>query len=465
MRKVKIGFVPLHREPFDENWAIELRKRFIKTLSEVENIMLLYPSENLTKNGLVRNDEDADKVIRLFKAEEVEGLILGTMTFGDEVAGARIADSLRVPVMVFATKEPTISPEGFRKSDSFCGTLSLTSALYRRELPFKFLGIVLPEDELFLKSVNAFARTCAIVSGFKWANIGLIGPRPERFETCTFNEAEMLRRFSQKVVPVDLSQVILLVNSLSDSDPDVVKTVQEINKYVKSSEVPLEKLKIIAKVETVLRRIFRDKRLSAAGVRCWIEFQHIYGIAVCHILGRLTDSGMLCACESDIYGALTMLIQYLASLETTPPHFVDWTIKHPEKDNLVLMWHCGNAPPSLVCPGCPINLRYHSILFRDVGVERSYGTAEFKLKPNTVTINRLTEHKGEFKILITRGRIVEDPLYTRGSYSWVEVENLDRLYRVLVEEGFVHHASMIHGDYVTEIEDACKFLGIKPVVV
>jgi L-fucose isomerase-like protein len=465
MRKVKIGFVPLHREPFDENWAIELRKRFIKTLSEVENIMLLYPSENLTKNGLVRNDEDADKVIRLFKAEEVEGLILGTMTFGDEVAGARIADSLRVPVMVFATKEPTISPEGFRKSDSFCGTLSLTSALYRRELPFKFLGIVLPEDELFLKSVNAFARTCAIVGGFKWANIGLIGPRPERFETCTFNEAEMLRRFSQKVVPVDLSQVILLVNSLSDSDPDVVKTVQEINKYVKSSEVPLEKLKIIAKVETVLRRIFRDKRLSAAGVRCWIEFQHIYGIAVCHILGRLTDSGMLCACESDIYGALTMLIQYLASLETTPPHFVDWTIKHPEKDNLVLMWHCGNAPPSLVCPGCPINLRYHSILFRDVGVERSYGTAEFKLKSNTVTINRLTEHKGEFKMLITRGRIVEDPLYTRGSYSWVEVEDLDRLYRVLVEEGFVHHASMIHGDYVTEIEDACKFLGIKPVVV
>lgn len=44
------------------------------------------------------------------------------MTFGDEIAGARIADSLKVPAMVFATKEPAISPEGFRKSDSFCGS-------------------------------------------------------------------------------------------------------------------------------------------------------------------------------------------------------------------------------------------------------------------------------------------------------------------------------------------------------
>lgn len=465
MRKVKIGFVPLHREPFDEDWAVELRKRFIKTLSEAENITLIYPSENLTKNGLVRNDEDADKIIRLFKAENVEGLLLGTMTFGDEVAGARIVDGLKVPVMVFATREPAISTEGFRKSDSFCGTLSLTSALYRRELPFKFLGIVFPEDEIFLKSIDAFARTCAIVSGFKWANIGLIGPRPERFETCTFNEAEMLRHFSQKVVPVDLSQVVLAVNALSDEDPDVVRIVKEVDRCVTASEVPPEKLKLIAKVETVLRRLFRDKQLSAAGVRCWIEFQHIYGIAVCHILGRLTDLGMLCACESDIYGSLTMLVQYLASLEATPPHFVDWTIRHPEKDNLVLMWHCGNAPISLACPECPINLRYHSILFRDVGVEKSYGTAEFKLKPGVVTIDRLTEHKGEFKMLITRGKIVETPLYTRGAYSWVEVEDLDRLYRVLVEEGFVHHASMIHGDYTSEIKDACKFLGIKPIVV
>lgn len=47
----------------------------------------------------------------------------------------------------------------------------------------------------------------------------------------------------------------------------------------------------------------------------------------------------------------------------------------------------------------------------------------------------------------------------------VKVENLDRLYRTLVEEGFVHHASMIHGDYIEPIKDACRILEIKTIIV
>jgi hypothetical protein len=39
------------------------------------------------------------------------------------------------------------------------------------------------------------------------------------------------------------------------------------------------------------------------------------------------------------------------------------------------------------------------------------------------------------------------------------------LYRTLVEEGFIHHASMIHGDQVATLKMACKFLNIKAVVV
>ena len=52
-----------------------------------------------------------------------------------------------------------------------------------------------------------------------------------------------------------------------------------------------------------------------------------------------------------------------------------------------------------------------------------------------------------------------------GTWSWVEVKDHDRLYRTLVEEGFVHHASMIHGDQTRALLLACKFLNIKPVVV
>jgi len=47
----------------------------------------------------------------------------------------------------------------------------------------------------------------------------------------------------------------------------------------------------------------------------------------------------------------------------------------------------------------------------------------------------------------------------------VEVKDHDKLYRTLVEEGFVHHASMIHGDYAQALLQVCKFMDIEPIVV
>ena len=52
-----------------------------------------------------------------------------------------------------------------------------------------------------------------------------------------------------------------------------------------------------------------------------------------------------------------------------------------------------------------------------------------------------------------------------GTWAWVKMKDQLRLYRTLVEEGFIHHASMIHGDQVKALVMACKFLKIQPVLV
>jgi L-fucose isomerase-like protein len=193
--------------------------------------------------------------------------------------------------------------------------------------------------------------------------------------------------------------------------------------------------------------------------------QEIYGISPCYAMGRLTDQGVMTSCEVDVYGALTMLFQYLASNKTTVPHFIDWTIKHQSQENTFLAWHCGNAPPSLVCPSDKAKVRYHSILGESLGIERSRGTVEFQLKSGTVTLCRLQEHEGDFKMLITTGEAVHADQNLRGSWSWIRVDDLDELYGTLISEGFVHHASLIHGDYTESITNACSYLDIEPVIV
>ena len=93
------------------------------------------------------------------------------------------------------------------------------------------------------------------------------------------------------------------------------------------------------------------------------------------------------------------------------------------------------------------------------------GLAQFQIKPGKVTFCRLAEYDDQWKMLIATGEIIPSDETLAGTWSWVEVKDHDQLYRTLVEEGFVHHASMIHGDQTQSLLQACKFLGIKPVVV
>jgi L-fucose isomerase-like protein len=465
MEVLRIGFVPAHREPFDEEWAEEMRRRCLDAFPNSSRMEIIVPDEKLTKGGCVRDDTEAEKVIDLFKGKEIDGLIIGTMTFGDEVSALAVASAFRdKPVLLFGTKEGSFTTDGNRRSDSFCGTLSISSGLHRRQIPFMFAGIVFPEEINFQESVTDFLRVCAISRGFIGAKIGLVGPRPERFETCIFSEDQLMRKFKQRVIPVDLADIMSLANSLKDSSA-VENITTNIKDQTDSSAVESATLQNIARLEYALEQFAAEKGLSAMGIQCWTAMQSVYGISPCYAMGRLTDQGIMTSCEVDIYGVLTMLLQYLASLGETVPHFIDWTIKHQEKENVFLAWHCGNGPPSLACRDGDICLKYHSILGPSLGIDRSMGTGEFQLAPGAVTLSRLQEHDGKFKLLVAGGEIFTSQQKLRGSWSWVEVPDLDRLYNTLVKEGFTHHASLIHGDCSHSLVSACELLGIEAVVV
>jgi L-fucose isomerase-like protein len=150
----------------------------------------------------------------------------------------------------------------------------------------------------------------------------------------------------------------------------------------------------------------------------------------------------------------------LLTLKINKPHFIDWTIQNQEDDNTFLAWHCGNAPTSLKCENCTPQLNTHSILGEQIGFDKSFGTAEFQLKDGPVNINRLVEIDNRFKMLSVAGNAETDNRTLRGSWKWIKVENLEKLYRTIIEEGFTHHASMIFEDLREEMKMFCKFTGI-----
>jgi L-fucose isomerase-like protein len=470
--KAKLGFIPCHRYPFDEKWAIHLRRHAVATLRKFKAVDLVVPSEETTTHGLVSGYADIEPVVKLFRDKNVDGVLIGCLTFGDENPAVSIAAALKhdaalmyKPVLVFPTKEPPFAPDGGRSSDAFCGCLSITSQLVTKEIPFEALPPVSPDDPAFAEAVENFARACVAVKRFVGARIGRVGTHPDNFFTCAVNEREMYRRFGQRILSLDPAWLYQEARALSDHDKRVKQIVHELKKNCDVSAVHEAVLVRSAKYEIVLSKWIEANHIDVVGVQCWPVVQNVYGLAPCTAMSRLTSRGKMAACEVDLNGALTMLLQYSAALGQIAPHFVDWTADHPQDSNAFLAWHCGNAPHELAKDGTQVHIDTQFILAQVIPPDIATGCSWMQLRPGPVTMARLVEVGGEYRLILARGEVMDEPLRTHGSGGWVQVPNLPALYGELQQGGFVHHCSMIHDSHVEALRMAARFLGVKATVI
>jgi L-fucose isomerase-like protein len=478
--KVRIGFVPSYRFG-DMAWCEKLRTDCLAMFAGVAGMEVVVPQPSpngetvdadlgLTPHGMVRTLQEGEAVAAYFRKQEVDGIVLCPLDFGDERSAVKVAEMLKVPVLLFATKEPAAlaGPAMARASDSYCGNLSMASGLYRRKIPFRFAGIFFPAEPELQQEVQDFVRAVAVVKRLRGAHIGQVGVRPAPFETVGYDETALIRHFSQNVIHTDLADITIRAEGFRQDDPRLLAIREDLHRCVQTITVSADYLEKEARLELALRDFWEANRLSAMAMACWPSIQKMMGISVCALYGRLTEAGMLTACETDVLGALAMLVNYAAALGETIPHFVDWTIQHRQNANRLLAWHCGNAPVSLARDPAGVALRSRRNMTAELPIvehDEMAGLYQFQLKPGPVTFCRLAEYDDRWKMLIARGEIIPSDETLSGTWSWVEVPDHPRLYRTLVEEGFIHHASMIHGDQVKALLQVCKFMDIQPVEV
>jgi len=480
---VRVGFVPSVRSRgrAAASWYLKMRQDSLDALAKVPGLEVIAPQaaalgtspdaeQGVTEEGVVATLDEAEGLAAFFQRQKVDALILCPLNFGDERSAVKVAEILRVPVLLYATKEPPVPDDVSlaRLSDSYCGNLSMASGLYRRKIPFHFAGLFFPDEPAFAQEVETFVRAVSVVKGLKGARLGQVGVRPPTFETVGYDETALIQKFGQNVIYANMADIVDRALALQEDDPAVQGTMAAIRAGVAEITVAEDYIRKAARLEVALAEFWKANRLSAMAVQCWPSIQRMMGLSVCAVFGRLTGQGMLTACEVDILGALSMLVNYRAALGETLPHFVDWTIQHRENPNWLLAWHCGNAPVSLACDPARTALRSRRDMCganppREGDVQA--GLYQFQVKAGPVTFTRLAEYDGQWKMLIARGEIVPSQETLAGTWAWVAVPDHARLYRTLIEEGFVHHASMIHGDQTAALLEACKFLGIHPVVV
>ena len=449
---VKIGLVPMRRDctprPGAFNWEIaEARGREIVAYIEEH-----YATENVTfadLKGVIPvetfyAESDVEKVAAHMRAEKVDALLMINANFGCEEAAALLAQEMNVPVMLWAPLDERFDADGMRYTDSQCGIFGISRQMQRYNIPFTFLNSCRVSEQKFAEGLDRFARVACMVKNFRGMRVGQVGMRPKIFCSVIFNEGELMQRFGLHIVPINNALVAKKFNKiLQERDAELVEGEKLFLERYDVDDFTKPLLKRIYAFVLLFKELFEEYNLDAISSECWTSMEMACGVLPCSAYGFLLDEGYLVSCESDMHAAITMALLSCASFGKNPPFMGEFTVRHPQDENVELLWHCGPFPYSLHREGKkPVEY-----------IQRQW----FEAKHSKYTVARFDQEDVKYMILNGTCESADGP-FTNGTYVWGRFNDLDKWERRLIEGPYIHHMVEIEGDYTKEIEEFCKFV-------
>lgn len=449
MDRIKLGFAPTRRSIFSAPDAVKYRGLTAQKLREmgVEFVDI----DDINEEGLLYDENDRLKISEKFKREKIDGLFLPHCNFGTEYLCARLAQDMGVPVLLWGPLDERPEPDGVRLRDTQCGLFATGKILRRYGVPFTYITNCRLSDPAFERGVRDFLAVCNVVKTFRHMRILQIGPRPYDFTSTMCNEGELLEKFHIELAPIPLPEVTDEMKTAIAQKTEVAETIAYIRANM-TAKLNDEQLENVAALKVAMERLIRKYGCQAGAIQCWNALQGEIGIMPCAANSLLNEEGIPIVCETDIHGAVTALMMEAAGMGKNRSFFADWTIRHPDIPNGELLQHCGPWPISVAKEKPTIT---YPLAFNYPGAI----TAEAKHGP--VTLARFDGDNGEYSLLLGNAKGVDGPA-CKGTYLWVEVENIKRLEAKVVEGPYIHHCVGIHQDVVPILYEACKYIGVKP---
>lgn len=455
--KLKLGFAPTRRFVFSKEDAFKFKNL---TREKIKNFGIdVVDLEGINDEGLLYdNDFDADKIIKRFKAEEVDAVFFPHCNFGTEDTVSRVAKAVGKPVLIWGPRDEEPLADGFRLRDTQCGLFATGKVLRRFNVPYTYIVNSTLDSVVFERGFSNFISAANVVKAFRKLRILQIAPRPAGFWTMICNEGELLEKFGIEVYPItliDIQNATLAIEK--EAGTELKKVVDFIKERLDCSEVDEAAVTRVAALKLAMLKFVQEHRCSAVAIQCWNTLQDSIGIMPCLANSLLTDEGIPVVCETDIHGAITSVMAQAAAFGRVAPFFADLTVRHAKNDNSELLFHCGNFPLSLVEGGCKPKFRRHFLFDA-----HAPGTLESEIKGGNVTIARFDGDHGEYSLFLGKAKGVQGP-FTRGTYLWVEVNDWPLWEEKLVKGPYVHHCVGLHEEVIPALYEACNYIpGLTP---
>ena len=442
--QVTVGVVPIHRGFLSMEEAVRQKRMFMAEVSGIRpDAVRLAPVDDVCENGILCRTSDVEGVIAKLKASGADALFLPFCDFGEEVVAARVAAALRIPVLVWGARDERPNSDASRGRDTQCGMFAATKAIARFGVTYSYIHNVPADSPVFRSGFERFVRAANAVKSLKGLKIAQIGQRPAPFMSVIASEAALMEKLGVEVVPLGVGTVLRRMDEIRKDGVRIAACVQDLRAKADASGMADDGVATMAAFKLALRDSVSELGCRGAALECWSAFPASIGTMPCFMVGELTDEGIPVSCETDLYGAVTSVLLEAAALRDSASFFADLTIRHPENDNAELLWHCGPFPYSLRDPGCAPYL--------------ADGRGRFPLKKGDITIARLGDEGGNFKLAAVEGKAVDGPP-TTGTYAYFETGNWTRVEEKFMFGPYIHHVSGCFGHYARCLREAVRFI-------
>ena len=294
-----------------------------------------------------------------------------------------------------------------------------------------------------------------IIKKLKFLKVGIIGSRCPGMLDSSYHELELMKQIGPEIVHIGTSDVVKEVKSIEKKE--VEKELSNLINITKVKEVNKMILIESISVYIAIRKLVKDYNLGALSVRCWPDFKNSNICAPCFTLSKLSDEGIMSACEADVTAAVSM---YILNQITSSNVYLGDMLKINNKTNEAQYYHCGAAATGLAQDKKEVKYKTHG----DAGPGRAWKpglTVEFPLKPGRITFARIGEIKSKYKIVAYLGNAIKSDMFTIGNPAKVILDkNPESIINNLIEHGLAHHQIGVHGDIIKELKIFCDFLNI-----
>ncbi|MDR1533944.1 MAG: fucose isomerase [Planctomycetota bacterium] len=450
--RITIGLAPCRRWRearktvlFNPEAALAIKKElvaYIRSRYESEEVRFV-DLDFLNDEGMMSAAAEAPAIAERFRREGVDAVFIINCNFGSEEAAGMVGKLTGKPVLLWGPRDK-IEPDGFRNTDTQCGLFSISKQLSRLGVPFSYIENCRVSAPVFDRGLRRFFSVARMIKNFRGMRVLQIGNRPQPFYSVIYNEGELLERFGIEVIPLNASRAGEELRAIYN-DPVRRRSAAEslLAKYDAAGLDP----DLVARAGVFLqfyRDAIRAHDCRVVAGECHTFVRPAIGAMPCAAISLLAEEGIHIACETDVLGAVSMGLLGAAAGRGSAPFLGEFTMRHPDDDNVELLWHCGALPYCLKKDDCRPRLQDNT-------------RNELQLRTEGIfTVLRLDSLRGKYHLLAGNCEGAEGP-HTYGASFWARFDNLPKWEKRLVEGPYIHHLAEVRGDYLEAVRDFAKY--------